>query len=128
MLGNMPDAARNTPKYRTPTELTVASKTYPMPPIVVRSMMVYPRCCVLSATHVETIVTRNERKNGGAVRPCESIALKPISFSIVARKTGREEKPTLHWNQFKISKPTTVLEETSLAWITRKEGTKQLGV
>lgn len=57
-------------------------------------MMVYPLCWVLSATQVEKIVTRKERKKGGAVRPWESTALKPISFSIVGRKTGRDEKPT----------------------------------
>ena len=34
------------------------------------------------------MVTRNERKNGGAVRPWESIALKPMSLKIVGRKTG----------------------------------------
>ena len=69
LLGKMPDAARKVPKYRTPTVLTVASRTYPIPPMVVKTMIVKPLCCVLSATHVEKIVTKNEQKNGGAVRP-----------------------------------------------------------
>ena len=69
LLGKMPDAARKVPKYRTPTVLTVANRTYPIPPMVVRTMIVKPLCCVLPATHVEKIVTKNEQKNGGAVRP-----------------------------------------------------------
>ena len=42
------------------------------------------------------MVTRNERKKGGAVSPWESIVSKPMSFKIVGKKTGRDEKPTLH--------------------------------
>ena len=40
-------------------------------------------------------VMRKERKKGGAVRPWALIELKPISFRIVGRKTGNEEKETL---------------------------------
>lgn len=58
--------------------------------------MVYPRCCVLSATQVEEMVMRNDTKKGGAVSPCASIALNPMSLSIVGKKTGSDEKPTLH--------------------------------
>ena len=84
----MPDAARNTPRYLTPTDLTVAKRMYPTPPTVVRTMIVYPLCWVLSATQVEKIVTRKETKNGGAVSPWESIALKPMSFNIVGKNTN----------------------------------------
>lgn len=69
LLGKMPDAARKVPKYRTPTVLTVANRTYPIPPMVVRTMIVKPLCCVLSAIQVENMVTKNEQKNGGAVSP-----------------------------------------------------------
>ena len=73
----------------------------------------YPLCWILSARYVESIVIRNDRKNGGAVRPWEWIAVNPISCSIVGRKTitevmnkaailnrivglpGRDEKATL---------------------------------
>jgi hypothetical protein len=44
---------------------------------------------------VVPIVQRKEAKNGGAVRPCALIAVKPISLRIVGKKTGREEKLTL---------------------------------
>ncbi len=61
----------------------------------VRHMMVMPRYCVLSATQVEAMVTRNERKKGGAVSPWALTKEKPMSFKIVGRKTGSEKKPTL---------------------------------
>jgi hypothetical protein len=54
---------------------------------------------------VVAIVVRNDAKNGGAVRPCALTAVKPISFNIVGRKTGRDEKLTLQlkyinfWNE-----------------------------
>lgn len=41
------------------------------------------------------MVMRKERKKGGAVSPCAFTALKPISFRIVGRKTGRDENETL---------------------------------
>lgn len=41
------------------------------------------------------MVQRNEAKNGGAVRPCALMAVKPISLRMVGKKTGREEKLTL---------------------------------
>jgi hypothetical protein len=44
---------------------------------------------------VVPIVTKKERKYGGAVRPWEWIAVKPMSLIIVGRKTGSEEKLTL---------------------------------
>ena len=70
IVGNIPAAARKTPKYLTPTVLHAASSTYPMKPIVDITITVNPRCCVLSAIYTEMMVTRNDRKNGGAVRPC----------------------------------------------------------
>jgi hypothetical protein len=44
---------------------------------------------------VVAIVAMKEAKNGGAVRPWALTAVKPISFRIVGRKTGSEEKLTL---------------------------------
>jgi hypothetical protein len=41
------------------------------------------------------MVTRNDKKKGGAVRPCALIAVKPMSLRIVGRKTGSDEKLTL---------------------------------
>jgi hypothetical protein len=41
------------------------------------------------------MVTRKERKYGGAVSPWAWIAGKPMAFKIVGRKTGRDEKLTL---------------------------------
>ena len=57
--------------------------------------MVRPRCWVLSAIQVENIVTKKDKKNGGAVRPCALTEENPISCKTVGRKTGRDEKPTL---------------------------------
>lgn len=62
--------------------------------------------------YVEEIVTRNDKKKGGAVNPCESMLENPISSKMVGKKTshvvfrhmaiksqicspGRDEKPTL---------------------------------
>jgi hypothetical protein len=44
---------------------------------------------------VVEIVTKNDKKKGGAVRPCALIAVKPMSLRIVGKNTGRDEKLTL---------------------------------
>ena len=95
IAGKTPQAARKTPKYRTPTAVQVAHRMYPTPPIIDSIAIINPRCWIRSATHGVTIVTRKEAKNGGAVRPWALMAVKPMSFRIVGRKTGNEEKLTL---------------------------------
>jgi hypothetical protein len=59
-------------------------------------MMMMPRCPVLSAINVLEITTRNDKKYGGAERPCASIAVYPISVRTVGKKTGSDENETLH--------------------------------
>ena len=93
--GNIPQAAKKIPKYRTPTELQVARRIYPIPPIADSTAITSPRCWSRSASQVVAIVVINDAKNGGAVRPCALTAVKPISLRIVGRKTGRDEKLTL---------------------------------
>ena len=104
--GNTPHAARNTPKYRTPTDLQVANRIYPTPPISDRTAIINPRCRDRSATQVVAIVARKEAKNGGAVRPWALMAVNPISFRMVGRKTGSEEKLTLQLKYINYSKGT----------------------
>jgi hypothetical protein len=77
MLGNTPEAARKQPRYLGPTAVQVANKIYPIPPILESTAIISPLCCVLSAIHVVAIVTRNERKYGGAVSPWALTAVKP---------------------------------------------------
>jgi hypothetical protein len=68
---------------------------YPTPPTIDKAAIINPRCWIRSATQVVTIVARNEAKNGGAVSPWAWMAVKPISFKMVGKNTGREEKLTL---------------------------------
>lgn len=91
IAGNTPLAARKTPKYRTPTGSAAAIMTYPTAPIVDKNAITRPLCSSLSATQVEKMVTKNDRKKGGASRPCALTAVKPMSSRIVGRKTGKEE-------------------------------------
>ena len=93
--GKTPQAAKKTPKYRAPTDVQVAHRIYPTPPTTDNPMIVNPRCCVRSATHVVAIVARKEAKKGGAVRPCALMAVNPISFRMVGKNTGSDEKLTL---------------------------------
>lgn len=93
--GKTPQAAKKTPKYRAPTDVQVAQRIYPTPPTTDKPKIVSPRCCVRSATQVVAMVAKNEAKKGGAVRPWALIAVKPISFKMVGKKTGSEEKLTL---------------------------------
>lgn len=93
--GNTPQAARKTPKYRTPTDVQVAHRRYPTPPIADSPAIMNPRCWMRSATQVLAIVAMKDARKGGAVRPWALIAVKPISLRIVGRKTGRLEKLTL---------------------------------
>ena len=75
------------------------------------------------------MVTRNETKNGGAVSPWESIALKPMSFKIVGKNTisvnrlqsetmkmrrlpGSDEKPTLQLKYMNCTKSASGTEKT----------------
>jgi hypothetical protein len=44
MEGKIPQAARKTPKYRTPTDVHVAQRMYPTPPTSERMAIVSPRC------------------------------------------------------------------------------------
>ena len=50
------------------------------------------------------MTSKNERKYGGAERPWALIDEKPISERIVGRKTGRDEKETLHEKYIKAVK------------------------
>ena len=59
-------------------------------------MITRPRCFVLSAIHVDKIHIMKDKKYGGAARPCASIDVKCIPVRIVGRKTGSDEKLTLH--------------------------------
>ncbi|KAL8645171.1 MAG: hypothetical protein Q9226_007418, partial [Calogaya cf. arnoldii] len=70
IVGNIPAAAKKTPKYLMPTVLQAARSTYPMKPMVDITITVIPRCCVLSAIYAEMMVTGNDSKKGGAVKPC----------------------------------------------------------
>lgn len=93
LMGNLLSISR---ACERPLDRQCLRKKYdiPTPPIVASSIIVHPLCCVLSATQVGKMVIRKDRKKGGAVSPCASTALKPMSFMIVGRKTGREENPT----------------------------------
>jgi hypothetical protein len=93
--GKTPQAAKNTPKYRIPTDVQVAQRMYPTPPTNDKAAIVNPRCWMRSATQVVAIVARNEAKNGGAVSPWALMDVKPISLRMVGRNTGRDEKLTL---------------------------------
>lgn len=95
LAGKIPAAAKKQPKYLGPTPFAVAKITYPTPPMIVRAKIMSPRCWVRSAIHVVRIVRRNDKKNGGAVSPCASTFVKPISERIVGRKTGSDAKLTL---------------------------------
>ncbi|KAI5293591.1 hypothetical protein KEM52_005394, partial [Ascosphaera acerosa] len=90
---------------RGPTPSHAAITTYPTAPTVASSMIVYPRCCVRSATHVDAIVARKLAKNGGAVSPCALIDVNPMSFRMVGRKTGSEEKLTLQLKYINYTPP-----------------------
>ena len=50
----------------------------------------------MPAMYVEAIATMKVRKYEGADRACEWSGEKQISFRIVGRNTGRQEKETLH--------------------------------
>jgi hypothetical protein len=72
-----------------------------MPPMMVRIMIIMPRCCVLSAIQVVAMVTRKERKNGGAVKPWAFTAVKPTGGVLEIGVSERLARLTIIENGWK---------------------------